>query len=106
MVCVLRELGQEDVVAFRAGDAARDVLELREEGEHRAKDYRYTNGPETGQIGAISGPADHGTVRARLVAFGRRTWEPDHVDVLCSSIPRALPARYSCMFYVVLRDAK
>ena len=67
MVCVLRELAEDDVVAFCPGDAARDVLELREEGEHRAKFYRDTNGPETGQIGAITGPADHGTVRARKI---------------------------------------
>jgi hypothetical protein len=79
MVCVLRELAEEDVVAFRPGDAARELLELREEGEHRAEKNRYTHGPETGQIGAISGPADHGKPVPSPDRFWEQTWAPDRV---------------------------
>eukprot|EP00966_Prymnesium_polylepis_P210857 4883141-Prymnesium_polylepis.1 len=54
----------------------------KKEGEHRARKYRYTNGPETGQIGVISGPADHGPWHSpcqALIVFGSRLGAPGHI---------------------------
>ena len=52
-ISVLRRMVSKKVPVFCLGVAVDEFLELHHEHEHRAKNYRYAQTPETAQTGRL-----------------------------------------------------